>query len=196
LSLDVSTLQSGKLMVGLLDPQSFGSGFTSLHFTITREGAIVEDQTFATIAAATTYFNDRALDFGALKAGVTGTLDLTFFLEMTTLDNGTRYGINFLVADVGLVPGGVDGDYNNDGVVDGADYVMFQKLNGTSAMMENDPNPLPIGNAQYNTWRTHFGETGPGSGSGTGKVPEPAVALLLATVLLPAIAFARSRHRL
>ena len=35
-------------------------------------------------------------------------------------------------------PPGVHGDYNDDDVVDAADYVMWRKLNGTSTVMPND----------------------------------------------------------
>jgi hypothetical protein len=45
------------------------------------------------------------------------------------------------------------GDYNNDLVVDGADYVMWQKIN-------------PTGTAEYDDWVHHFGETGGGSSIG------------------------------
>ena len=38
------------------------------------------------------------------------------------------------------------GDFNHDGTVDAADYVVWRKTDGT-----------PAG---YNTWRTHFGQTG------------------------------------
>jgi hypothetical protein len=88
--------------------------------------------------------DDRALDFGVLKAGITGTLDLTFLLEMATLDNDTQYGVNFLVADVGMVMG-MPGDYNNDGTVDAADYIVWKKTDGT-----------PQG---YDRWRVNFGAT-------------------------------------
>jgi hypothetical protein len=188
-SFDVATLQSGNLLVGLLDPTSSGPDFTSLHFSIAREGAIVEDQTFTTMAAATTYFNDNPLNLGAVKANVTGALDLTFLLEMTSLDNGARYNANFLVADVGLVMG-VDGDYNDDGKVDAADYVVWRKNEGTMNVLPNDPHGGTIGALQFNTWRANFGNM---AGSGTGldssnaSVPEPAMALHCAiclTVLL------------
>ena len=172
-SFDVTTLQSGKLLVGLLDPITSGPAFTSLHFSITREGAVVEDQTFATPAAATTYFNDHVLDLGALKTGVTGTLDITFSLDMTTLDNGSRYGANFLVADVGLVS--LPGDYSNNGIVDAADYVLWRKFNNTATTLPNDSTP-GTNASDYNVWRARFGQS-PGSGSGTSvnaAVPEPA----------------------
>ncbi len=77
---------------------------------------------------------------------------------------------------------GVPGDYNNDGSVDAADYVVWRKTDGTQA--------------GYDTWRMHFGET-VGSGAGgfgqpTGEssalIPEPAtgnmaLAGIIATLL-------------
>jgi hypothetical protein len=72
---------------------------------------------------------------------------------------------------------GVSGDYNDNGVVDAADYVMWRKLNGTSTVMANDPNPLPIDGDQYNTWRDSFGASG--SGSGGEAAPEPASSMLM-----------------
>jgi hypothetical protein len=72
------------------------------------------------------------------------------------------------------VPGAIlAGDYNDDGVVDAADYVLWRRLNGTSTVMPNDPNSLPIDGDQYNTWRGNFGESAAGSGQDS-PVPEPA----------------------
>jgi hypothetical protein len=169
LSFDVSTLQSGKLLVGLLDPTSSGPGFTSLHFSISREGEVVEAQDFVSFAAATTYFNDHVLDLGPLKTSLTGALDLTFFLEMSTLDNNTQYGINFLAADVGLAPV-AEGDFNNDGEVDAADYVAWRKSDG--------------GNSQgYTDWRENFGESTAVGSAGAlhsqTSAPEPATLAMM-----------------
>ena len=91
---------------------------------------------------------------------------------------------------------GVSGDYNNDGHVDAADYVMWRKLNGTSTVMPNDPNPLPIDGDQYATWRGNFGETGSGSGSadvvsGSDGVPEPSVLVLLLAAVIGGLACGR-----
>jgi T5SS/PEP-CTERM-associated repeat protein len=77
----------------------------------------------------------------------------------------------------------ITGDYNKNGVVDAADYVIWRKGMGT-IYGEND----------YNLWRAHFGVSlGAGSGSAlssaepsSGAVPEPASALplLVAAILI------------
>lgn len=65
--------------------------------------------------------------------------------------------------------GGVAGDYNGNGVVDAADYVVWR--NGGS------PDSSQAG---YALWRTNFGRTsGGGSIASAGAVPEPASVLLV-----------------
>ena len=62
------------------------------------------------------------------------------------------------------------GDYNGDGTVDAADYVVWRKNPG-GIYTQND----------FNTWRAHFGHT-VGSGSGAGAnttVPEPSSLVML-----------------
>ena len=59
------------------------------------------------------------------------------------------------------------GDYNGDGIVDAADYVVWRKQNGSQT--------------DYNTWRSNYGKPS-GSGSGTSEkasVPEPTTLVLL-----------------
>jgi hypothetical protein len=69
-------------------------------------------------------------------------------------------------------PGGLTGDYNNDGKVDAADYVVWRK---DPASFGGDPDG-------YNDWAANFGAmAGAGSsGQAVGAVPEPtSVALLM-----------------
>jgi hypothetical protein len=62
----------------------------------------------------------------------------------------------------------LDGDYNGDGVVNAADYVLWRKGLGTTYQQSD-----------YDVWRENFGDTG-GSGSlAAATVPEPASVLLL-----------------
>lgn len=76
----------------------------------------------------------------------------------------------------GTAIAGVPGDYNGNGVVDAADYVLWR--DGGSLQNEVD-NPGTVGPGDYTEWRARFGNTsGSGSGLGTGAVPEPTAVLL------------------
>jgi hypothetical protein len=74
------------------------------------------------------------------------------------------------------MPGvGVSGDYNNNGVVDAADYVLWR--NGGA--LQNDPTP-GVQPADYTTWRANFGRTAAGgSAMLAAAVPEPATGFTL-----------------
>jgi len=81
----------------------------------------------------------------------------------------------------------LDGDYNGDGTVDAADYVVWRK------------SPSSYGNAAgYETWKANFGavQSGVGGGLGTNSTPEPASATLwmIASVFIYHVARTRSRN--
>lgn len=75
------------------------------------------------------------------------------------------------------------GDFNQNGKVDGADYVLWRKNFGSASALPNDNGTtLPVGVDHYNLWRSKFGN-GAGSGAGFesgGAVPEPASAFIAA----------------
>jgi hypothetical protein len=107
------------------------------------------------------------------------------------------------IGSPGFAPGSVaigsPGDYNDSGTVDAADYVVWQKLVGTTSALPNDPDVgTTIDQDQYGTWKENFGEPTAGSGNLTQvPVPEPANLRLIASVLiitLPAH-FRRLRRR-
>jgi hypothetical protein len=84
-------------------------------------------------------------------------------------DGATFSGFNGLDIGFGEEPDGLTGDYNNDGKVDAADYVVWRKNNIN-------------GQQGYDDWRMNFGAPDGGGSAlgGAGAVPEPAaVALLL-----------------
>ncbi|MFO0788436.1 MAG: autotransporter-associated beta strand repeat-containing protein [Pirellulales bacterium] len=100
--------------------------------------------------------------------------------HQTALITGT--GI-LQVTTVGA-PIGVPGDYNSNGVVDAADYVVWRKNNGTTFQLANEvagTTPGQVTQEDYTAWRARFGNTS-GSGSslsGAGSaVPEPSVLVL------------------
>jgi hypothetical protein len=77
---------------------------------------------------------------------------------------------NNLMLYYGAAPG-LNGDFNNDGVVDAADYLAWRKNDGT---LEG-----------YNAWKNNFGASTPGAGGGDnagGSVPEPALGILFLPV--------------
>ena len=98
--------------------------------------------------------------------------------------------------DVFLPPGGLDGDYNDDGIVDGADYTVWRDNLGSGTSLPND-DTLGVGADDFDRWRMNFGATnGAGTGSledSPGPVPEPSSWLLLMQLALIAATTARRR---
>jgi hypothetical protein len=84
----------------------------------------------------------------------------------------------------------VPGDFDHNGVVDLADYVVWRKSQGQTGWglaADSDLNGH-VDAADYAIWRSHFGQP-PGSGSVEGAaVPEPqSLILLLAAMLAVAV---------
>jgi Concanavalin A-like lectin/glucanases superfamily len=100
----------------------------------------------------------------------------------------------FSANDINAAPPAVTGDYNNNGVVDAADYVLWRKNVGQpGGTLPNDATGAnPIGDAQYNQWRANFGKP-PGSGAALGAIPEPAT-LALTTLAFGALFYARRKR--
>jgi hypothetical protein len=108
-----------------------------------------------------------------------GTRDLALEFIVSGEDAARAGNVDY-VAIVAL-----PGDYNGDGAVNAADYVVWRKNPGAFG---GDP-------AGYNTWRTNFGRTaGSGSAISGAAVPEPASAILL-TVSCLLFSLAASRRR-
>ena len=72
------------------------------------------------------------------------------------------------------------GDYNNDGVVDAADYVVWRHSLSNNAPLKNETATLgTVDQADYDAWRSHFGATLGQSLNSTSVVPEPSANLLV-----------------
>ena len=69
-----------------------------------------------------------------------------------------------ILSVMGSLPG-LPGDYNGNGVVDAADYVVWRKRGGTQE--------------EYNTWRTNFGRTSGAASLAAATAPEPTSCVLL-----------------
>jgi GH35 family endo-1,4-beta-xylanase len=72
------------------------------------------------------------------------------------------------------------GDFNADGEVDAADYVVWRQSHGSSTNLRADGNgDGSIDDADYAVWRAHFGTTYGGAMLGIIAIPEPSSALTL-----------------
>jgi len=108
--------------------------------------------------------------------GATGTSDpftgdITAALGYNVALNSTdRLAVEDYLRTNLVPPTSLAGDFNGNGIVDGADYVVWRKN------MSND-------SSKYTEWRSHFGNSGSGSGLNlAAAVPEPASVFLAIAV--------------
>jgi hypothetical protein len=149
-----------------------GTGYDHINVTgdLTLDGALEVALINGFIPSAGQSFN--ILDWLGTRSGTFAAL------ELPALSGSLAWNTSELYT-VGILSVGLPGDFNNNGTVDAADYVIWRKTDGTQA--------------GYNLWRSHFGQTA-GSGTGTNAtaaVPETKTLVLL----LAAIAGAFVRQR-
>ena len=124
--------------------------------------------------------------------GVTG----TFANEnLPSLSSGLSWNVVYGASSVLLevAAAGLAGDYNANGLVDAADYVVWRVNLGSGTALPND-DTTGVGPDDYNRWKANFGQTA-GAGSSTldmSAVPEPAAGVLL---ILAAVGWHLLRRR-
>ncbi len=102
--------------------------------------------------------------------------DLTFITGGTIGDLGLLYVDDISVALAPVLPI-LAGDYNDDGLVDAADYVVWRKYFGGSFLPNETVTLGIVDQADYDAWRNAFGTNSGSFGGGaedTESVPEPA----------------------
>src|SRR5205823_2518708 len=123
-----------------------------------------------------------------------GTQDLAFQFHLL----GSTTQLTGVVRYAAFSTSVLIGDYNNNGIVDAADYTVWRDhLGQTFTLPNRDPaNPGAISAADYTAWKTHFGNhSGSGAGAlGSSQVPEPST-LVLALILSAALCGGCSRVR-
>ena len=156
-------------MAGTTQAGSFGFAWHKVVITKNNNSVTwsVDDNLFATVdtSALTLGGSNLALGVSDVNATTARYPQLVF----TLFDN-------LVVTDI-AAPAGVAGDYNNNGVVDAADYVLWR--NG--GPLQNEVNtPGTVDPTDYDAWKARFGNTsGAGSLIGSSAVPEPTSLLLV-----------------
>ena len=127
----------------------------------------------ATNTASFTFpgYPDGMLPPGDYTAMIYGSLPDLFGNQM-----GTETPLSFTVA---TVPPTLPGDYNQNGEVDAADYIVWRKTLGATGLPVNSgadgDGDGEVTQADYQVWRGHFGETLPLPGAGSMTPPDAAI---------------------
>ncbi len=127
--------------------------------------------------------------------GVTGEFDTTA-AQLPSLGGGLAWQIDYTGTAIVLrvVSGGLPGDFNDDGMINLADYTVWRDHLGAateSALNGNGNNTGGVDTGDYLLWKMHFGAAATAAGaSAAARVPEPAS---LAVVLFSAMLGLASR---
>jgi hypothetical protein len=130
-----------------------------------------------------------------------GSINGTFGLDLPLISAGDVWNVG--ITGTALTLTVVAADYNHDGVVNAADFVLWRAAFGKSVTpftsADGNGNGV-VDQGDYTIWKNNFGETAGGSsGSGSGalanpgSVPEPASIVLLGWALV-ATFFAQVRR--
>ena len=120
-------------------------------------------------------------------------INATFQFAADASTNITLTLMGTIVATSTFTPS-LGGDYNNNGVVDAADYVVWRNNLGSGISLPND-DTAGVGQDDYTRWRGNFGQTSgaAASVSEVAPVPEPTALLLLGLAISMSAAGYRSR---
>ena len=94
-------------------------------------------------------------------------------IDEVRLTNAPLSPSQFLFAPTSTV---LEGDYNENEIVDAADYTEWRDRLGDTNPLPNDLTP-GVTQEDYTVWKQNFGQTA--SGAAAASVPEPAVASML-----------------
>jgi hypothetical protein len=101
-------------------------------------------------------------------------IEFEFFNTPANVSLNTDFYIKSMA--ILAAPAGVPGDYNGNGTVDAADYVLWRKRAGQNFQLHNEVSGVTPGRVtteDYTAWRTRFGSRSAGVAMVSESVPEP-----------------------
>jgi hypothetical protein len=174
-SISFATIASNTIFSGNTNGDFNDAGNSTTHPLIWVDGTTTNSGTVsANGSLALLLFDTTNLWSGTYSLKLTGVASSRGSFN-TTLRNAAAGVVPLSITNGSLIIGTpIAGDFDKNGVVDAADYVVWRDGLGTIYTQ-----------ADYDAWRGHFGQTlMTGAGIGvSASVPEPAALLLLTTAL-------------
>jgi autotransporter-associated beta strand protein len=171
-----------------------GSGFDQLHVSGTASlGGLLSVQ----LLSGFTPSLGQTFQFLTADGGLNGTFS-NLILPALGVGKAWRlvYGANDLKLTI-VAPGDVNptGDYNGDGVVDAADYMVWRSSLGSTTNLAADGNGNgSIDPGDYDVWKSNFGHKSSGGAGSAAGVPEPTTLSLVLSATLAILLFRRLAH--
>jgi hypothetical protein len=103
-------------------------------------------------------------------------------------------GVDVVLVGLSSVSAGLLGDYNDNGVVDAADYVLWR--NNPTSLDNEGASPGVVDQDDYTFWRSQFGKSAGGAALVAAAVPEPGTAVLLAFGIIGLARTCRSSRKI
>lgn len=140
---------------------------------------------------------NRVAGLGGALSGLPWAVGETLWIRwIENNDAGNDHGLgidNFSVTSDSVTPPADDADFNNDGIVDGADFLAWQRGFGVGSTLAdgNANNDGTVDAADLEVWKAQFGQ--PSASIAVGAVPEPSTCLLGVIGLAASLGVVRRR---
>jgi len=176
-----------------------GSGYDAVQST----GAVIINNSTLDVTLTGGFAPNSSNSFTIITATGGGGVSGTGFTHqnLPDLPGGLYFGLSQGVGSVTLSVEGVLGDYNKNGVVDAADYVVWREMFGQmgSGLAADGSRDGKIDKDDYDAWRAAFGQVAPGSAAGNGvssfvSVPEPTAFSLLLSAGVSLLIISRQKQ--
>lgn len=153
---------------------------------------ILHDGSTVTVLSTGAALTLGPIDVDSRGLVINGLTGLSYLEDPTAWNISDWDGLR-AIAMLSLVATTLDGDYNDDGVVDAIDYAIWRENLGSSVTLPGDTTPGTVTSADFDVWRDNFGATQ--TAFAAASTPEPTSLVLGGFVALVMIRRTRQRMR-